>query len=81
MVFYDPNGPVVVGTNARRELLEMPEAVIGSIKRLMGRGAADLSGISGKLPYTIDPSTAQGGMVKVRVGVTTLEEIITVTNE
>lgn len=68
VVFYGDDGQVIVGKDAQARFAETPDAVVSSIKRLMGRGAADLSGISGKLPYTIDPSTAEGGMVKVRVG-------------
>jgi len=68
VVFYGDDDQVLVGKEAQARFADHPDAVVSSIKRLMGRGAADLSGISGKLPYTIDPSTAEGGMVKVRVG-------------
>ncbi len=68
VVFYGDDGQVIVGKDAQARFADKPDAVVSSIKRLMGRGATDLSGISGKLPYTIDPSTAEGGMVKVRVG-------------
>ena len=68
VVFYDDNGEVLVGKQAQARFADKPESVVSSIKRLMGRGAADLSGISGKLPYVIDPSTVEGGMVKIRVG-------------
>src|SRR4051812_11731235 len=36
---------VIVGEAARRELLERPEIVISSIKRLMGRGAEDVKSL------------------------------------
>ncbi|MBM3622204.1 MAG: Fe-S protein assembly chaperone HscA [Alphaproteobacteria bacterium] len=68
VVFYGDDGQVIVGKDAQTRFADNPDAVVSSIKRLMGRGAADLSGVSGKLPYTIDPATAEGGMVKVRVG-------------
>ena len=67
VVFYGADDQAIVGKEAQARFADAPEAVVSSIKRLMGRGAADLSGISGKLPYVIDPSTAEGGMVKVRV--------------
>ncbi len=68
VVFYGDDGQVIVGKDAQARFADKPDAVVSSIKRLMGRGATDLSGVSGKLPYTIDPATAEGGMVKVRVG-------------
>ncbi|MDY0241544.1 MAG: Fe-S protein assembly chaperone HscA [Rhodospirillaceae bacterium] len=74
VVFYDPNGPVVVGANARRELLEMPDAVIGSIKRLMGRGVADVRSLAGALPFELD-SAAEGGMVRLRISGRTLTPV------
>ena len=63
---YTPAGPVV-GSDARRMLLDQPELVVSSIKRLMGRGAADLKTLAGALPYEIAPA-ADGGMVRIRVG-------------
>ncbi|MBX3500824.1 MAG: Fe-S protein assembly chaperone HscA [Alphaproteobacteria bacterium] len=68
VVFYGESDQVVVGREAQSRFADNPDAVVSSIKRLMGRGAGDLSGIAGKLPYVIDPSTAEGGMVKLRVG-------------
>ncbi len=66
VVAYTPAGPVV-GSDARRMLLDQPELVVSSIKRLMGRGAADLKTLAGALPYEIAPA-ADGGMVRIRVG-------------
>jgi len=57
----------IVGEEARRELLDRPEIVVSSIKRLMGRGLADLKTIAGALPYAVAPG-AQGGMVRVNIG-------------
>ena len=41
---------------------------MASIKRLMGRGAADLHAVAGVLPYEIEPGTGQTDMVKLRIG-------------
>src|SRR6187549_868353 len=49
-------------------MAEEPKNVVASVKRLMGRGAADLHAVAGVLPYEIEPGTAEGGMVRVRVG-------------
>ena len=58
---------VVVGEDARRILLESPETVVSSIKRLMGRGAGDLKHLAGALPYELAPAQG-GGMVRLKVG-------------
>jgi molecular chaperone HscA len=58
---------VRVGEDARRELLDNPDCVVSSIKRLMGRGGADLKTLAGTLPYELAPA-AEGGMVRLRVG-------------
>jgi molecular chaperone HscA len=65
IVAYAPGGGVEVGEAARRRLLDAPETVVSSIKRLMGRGVADLKGLSGSLPYDIAPGGA--GMVRLLV--------------
>ena len=56
-----------VGEEARRTLLDNPDLVVSSVKRLMGRGAADLKQLAGVLPYELAPS-ADGGMVRLKVG-------------
>lgn len=58
---------VVVGEEARREILDRPGIVVSSIKRLMGRGAADLKSLSGALPYEL-AAAADGGMVRLKIG-------------
>ena len=67
VAFYDPNGAVRVGDEARRELLDRPEYVVSSIKRLMGRGIADVKSLAGTLPFELDVA-ADGGMVRLKVG-------------
>ena len=67
IVAYRKDGQIIVGDPARRLLLEQPEIVVGSIKRLMGRGAEDLKSLAGSLPYELAPA-ADGGMVRLKVG-------------
>jgi molecular chaperone HscA len=68
VVAYRPDGTVVVGEAARRHLLDAPETVVASIKRLMGRGLADIKQLAGSLPYDIAPPRAgEGGMVRLAV--------------
>ena len=42
VVSIDPDGSVIVGEPARRRLLTQPDRSIYSVKRLMGRGVADV---------------------------------------
>ena len=58
---------VVVGHDARADLLEAPERVVSSIKRLMGRGASELKALAGVLPYELGPA-AEGGMARLSIG-------------
>ena len=55
-----------IGTPARRSAVEHPESTVYSVKRLMGRGMADVQDIVGHLPYEV----VEGGQdtARVRVG-------------
>jgi molecular chaperone HscA len=68
VVAYPQAGGVLVGDEARQLLLREPRNVVASIKRLMGRGAADLHAVAGVLPYEIEPGTGLSDMVKLRIG-------------
>src|SRR3954465_440462 len=68
VVAYPMAGGVLVGDEARGLMAAQPNNVVASIKRLMGRGAADLHAVAGVLPYEIEPGTGQTDMVKLRVG-------------
>ncbi|MBI3506531.1 MAG: Fe-S protein assembly chaperone HscA [Proteobacteria bacterium] len=67
VVAYLETGEALVGEIARRQLLDRPEIVVSSIKRLMGRGVADLEKLGGKLPYELGPA-AEGGMARLKIG-------------
>jgi molecular chaperone DnaK (HSP70) len=56
-VSLDPDGSIIVGEPARRRLLTQPERTIYSVKRLMGRGPADVQGELKLFPFRIDPSS------------------------
>jgi molecular chaperone HscA len=66
VVAYGADGSVLVGEAARQKLAEDPQAVVSSIKRLMGRSAGDLKRLGGTLPYDIDETTGIG-MVRLKV--------------
>lgn len=68
VVAYPATGGVLVGEAARQLGQNEPRSVVSSIKRLMGRGAADLHAVAGVLPYEIEPGTGETDMVKLRIG-------------
>ncbi len=69
VVAYLRDGFPIVGEVARRLLLDEPERVISSIKRLMGRGPEDVKAVAGTLPYVIDEENGEeGGMVRLKIG-------------
>ena len=65
VVAYTDEGPIV-GTAALARIVDAPETVVSSVKRLMGRGAADVKSLAGTLPYALD--AAEGGMVRLKIG-------------
>ncbi len=67
VVAYPSAGGVIVGDEARVLMAKEPRNVVASVKRLMGRGAADLHAVAGVLPYEIEPGTGQTDMVKLRI--------------
>ncbi|CUW39282.1 DnaK-like molecular chaperone specific for IscU [Magnetospirillum sp. XM-1] len=74
VVYYADDGEITVGSDARRMILESPDHVVSSVKRLMGRGAEDLKTLAGTLPYTLDVA-AEGGMVRLKVAGRTLTPV------
>ncbi|NVK19068.1 MAG: Fe-S protein assembly chaperone HscA [Methylocystaceae bacterium] len=64
VVAYAPDGSAIVGNLAKQLLLMRPETVISSVKRLMGRGLADVKSISGTLPFEVVEGE---GMVRVKI--------------
>src|SRR6202048_3054460 len=57
VVSLDPDGSLIVGEPAHRRLLTQPERTIYSVKRLMGRGVADIQDELKLFPFRIDPSS------------------------
>lgn len=66
IVSLDPDGGIIVGEPARRRLLTQPERTIYSVKRLMGRGPADIQSELKLFPFRIDPSSDH--VIRVRLG-------------
>ncbi|MGE5548068.1 MAG: Fe-S protein assembly chaperone HscA [Solirubrobacterales bacterium] len=66
VVHYGEDGSVTVGSKARELILESPDQVVSSIKRLMGRGLEDVKTVAGTLPYQVEVAP-EGGMVRLNV--------------
>jgi Fe-S protein assembly chaperone HscA len=66
VVSLDADGSIIVGEPARRRLLTQPERTIYSVKRLMGRGPADVVEELKIFPFRIDPSNEN--VIRVRLG-------------
>jgi molecular chaperone DnaK len=66
VVSLDPDGSVIVGEAARRRLLTQPERTIYSVKRLMGRGPADVQSELKLFPFRIDPQSKN--VIRVMLG-------------
>jgi molecular chaperone DnaK len=66
VVSIDADGTIVVGEQARRRLLTQPERTIYSVKRLMGRGPADVQDELKLFPFRIDPSSKN--VIRVKLG-------------
>ena len=67
IVAYRESSQATVGEEARRLLLDNPHNVVSSIKRLMGRGIADVKALGGTLPYIVEPGTGKNSMVQLRI--------------
>jgi molecular chaperone DnaK len=66
VVSLDADGSVIVGEAARRRLLTQPERTIYSVKRLMGRGSADVQAELKLFPFRIDPHSKN--VIRVELG-------------
>lgn len=63
---YSGNGRWTVGDEAYAQLRAGKRDVVASIKRLMGRSAADLATVGDALPFRLSPRTE--GMVRIVLG-------------
>src|SRR5207248_8769835 len=63
-----PNGDAVIGNAARNHLIETPERAIHSVKRLMGRGAADVQAELKYFPFRLAEEAVQSSTLKIKLG-------------
>jgi len=66
VVSVDEDGGIVAGEPARRRLLTQPARTIYSVKRLMGRGVADVQDELKIFPFRIDSGSQN--VIRVRLG-------------
>jgi molecular chaperone DnaK len=66
VVSVDLDGKIIVGEPARDRLLTQPDRTIYSVKRLMGRGVADVQDELKLFPFRIDPDSRN--VIRVRLG-------------
>jgi molecular chaperone DnaK len=66
VVSLDRDGSIIVGEAARNRLLTQPERTIYSVKRLMGRGPADVQSELKLFPFRID--AASKNVIRVMLG-------------
>jgi molecular chaperone DnaK len=66
VVSLDPDGSVIVGEPARRRLLTQSERTIYSVKRLMGRGVADIQDELKLFPFRIDATSKS--VIRIKLG-------------
>lgn len=57
VVYFEENGNILVGNAARDKLVEKPKNTIFSIKRLMGKGLADVRDDLSMLPFEVVESS------------------------
>ncbi|HSS01290.1 MAG TPA: Fe-S protein assembly chaperone HscA [Kofleriaceae bacterium] len=65
VVYYAPDGNVVVGRPAQAHAVSAPLDTLASVKRLIGRGVQDLASVRAALPYELE-----GDDRAVRIGLT-----------
>ena len=66
IVSVDADGKIFVGEPARQRLLTQPDRTIYSVKRLMGRGVADIQAELSLFPFRIDEGSDD--TIRVRLG-------------
>jgi Fe-S protein assembly chaperone HscA len=68
VVALDENGQIVVGSAARKYLMETPERAVYSVKRLMGRGVEDVQVELRLFPFRLADDLAAGEVLRIKLG-------------
>lgn len=67
VVAYRAEGETLVGDEAMADGAAPRGDVVSSVKRLMGRGRADLQGVAGVLPFSVVEGSGEHDMVRLNV--------------
>ena len=68
VVALDENNQAIVGNGARKNLIEMPERAVYSVKRLMGRGVEDVQEELKLFPFRLAEDLQPGEVLRIRLG-------------
>ena len=68
VVALDENGQIVVGSAARKYLIETPERAVYSVKRLMGRDVDDVRDELKLFPFRLAEDLAAGEVLRIKLG-------------
>src|SRR5215831_16446698 len=68
VVALDENDQVIVGSTARKYLIETPERAVYSIKRLMGRGVEDIQEELKLFPFRLADDLHPGEVLRIKLG-------------
>jgi len=68
VVALDENGQIIVGSAARKYLIETPERAVYSVKRLMGRGVEDVHDELKLFPFRLAEDLQPGEVLRIKLG-------------
>jgi len=68
VVALDEHGQIIVGSAARKYLIETPERAVYSIKRLMGRGVEDIQEELKLFPFRLGEDLQAGEVLRIKLG-------------
>ena len=68
VVALDERDQIIVGNGARKYLIETPERVVYSVKRLMGRGVEDVRDELVLFPFRLADDLAPGEVLRIKLG-------------
>jgi Fe-S protein assembly chaperone HscA len=68
VVALDEHGQIIVGSAARKYLIETPERAVYSIKRLMGRGLEDIQEELKLFPFRLAEDMQAGEVLRITLG-------------
>lgn len=68
VVALDENNQIIVGSAARKYLIETPERAVYSIKRLMGRGVEDVQDELKLFPFRLADDLQPGEVLRIKLG-------------